>query len=78
MSVTSMQNACFTKERNFKAQMVKVYKSGSTFNIELCLDNFFTDCYTFIWGVSYKIKKLYTSYTPALLICCNYEKDGKK
>ena len=48
MSVTSMQNACFTKERNFKAQMVKVYKSGSTFNIELCLDNFFTDCYTFI------------------------------
>ena len=27
-----MQNACFAKERNFKAQMVKVLKSGSTFN----------------------------------------------
>ena len=31
-SIKSMQNACFAKERNFKAQMVKVLKSGSTFN----------------------------------------------
>ena len=52
MSVTSMQSACFTKERNFKAHMVKIYKSGSTFNIELCLGSFFTDCYTFTFGVS--------------------------
>ena len=35
ISIMSMQNGCFAKERNFKAQMVKVYKSGSTFNIEL-------------------------------------------
>ena len=32
LSIKSMQNACFAKERNFKAQMVKVLKSGSTFN----------------------------------------------
>ena len=35
MSVTSMQNACFAKYRIFKTQMIKVYRSGRTFNIEL-------------------------------------------
>ena len=30
-----MQNASFAKDRNFKTQMIKVYKSGSTFNVEL-------------------------------------------
>ena len=72
-----MQNASFAKDRNFKTQMIKVYKSGSTFNVELWLDNFFTDCYTFFWGVSYMVKELYTSYKPALRICCNYENDKK-
>ena len=73
-----MQNACFPKERNFKAQMVKVHKSGCTFN---CLlqnfdwINFLHICYTLLSGVSYTVKE--TSYTPALGICCNDENRGK-